>query len=342
MRLPGRRSVVPVMVGGLMALVAPLRGQDGFEKLVVRDPDGRAIVFHHAPADAGAARALADLAADFRPAPLAGSELPPDSIDVVLAVGEASFRELTGGRVPDWGLAVAFPDLRRVVMRSPRLTGSQDVDPATVLRHELGHVYLALAAGGSGATPRWFNEGFAALYANEWRWVDPARLAWGRVTRSLTPLSALEETFPVQPAPGLAYVQSMAAMRNLQRRGGDRGVGQLLARLRAGLAFDAALRETYGLSLGQFYAQWEREMGREFGWAVVLTDERGIWIAAAVIVLLGWLVRRRALRREIERRKAGEDAALGPPEDHSLGVEEWERYWEHEDDGWRGGGASGP
>ncbi|MGH7572405.1 MAG: hypothetical protein ACREMK_11260, partial [Gemmatimonadota bacterium] len=62
----------------------------------------------------------------------------------------------------------------------------------------------------------------------------------------------------------------------------------------------------------------------------------GLWIAAAVIVLLGWLLRRRALRREIERRKAGEDAALGPPEDHSLGVEEWERTWEHEDDAWRG------
>ncbi|MGH7403893.1 MAG: hypothetical protein ACREKQ_15795, partial [Candidatus Rokuibacteriota bacterium] len=62
----------------------------------------------------------------------------------------------------------------------------------------------------------------------------------------------------------------------------------------------------------------------------------GLWIAAAVIVLLGWLLRRRALRREIERRKAGEDAALGPPEDHALGVEEWERYWEHDDEEWQG------
>lgn len=320
----------------VLGAVGPLRGQETFETLVIRDPGGRAIVFHHVPADAGAARALSRLAAGFLPAPLAGAELPPDSIDVLLAPGEAAFRELTGGRVPDWGLAVAFPELRRVVLRSPRLTGSEDVDPATVLRHELNHVYLALASGGSSATPRWFNEGFAALYASEWRWVDPARLAWGRVTGGLTPLSGLEESFPAQPAPGLAYVQSMAAVRNLQRRGGDRGVGQLLARLRAGLPFDAALRETYGLTLGQFYAQWERELGREFGWAVVLTDERGIWIVAAVIVLLGWLVRRRALHREIERRKAGEDRALGPPGDHSLGVEEWERTWEQEDDTWRG------
>ena len=328
----GRRLKVLAVVGCVLVTFGLLRGQEGFGTVTVRDPGGRAIVFHHVGADAGAAGALARRVADFRPAPLAGTALPPDSIDVVLAPGEAAFRELTGGRVPDWGLAVAFPDVRRVVMRSPRLTGSEDVDPATVLRHELNHVYLALATGGSHTTPRWFNEGFAALYANEWRWVDPVRLAWGRLTGSLTPLARLEESFPAQPAPALAYAQSMAAMRSLQRRGGDRGVGQLLARLRAGASFDAALRGTYGITLGQFYAQWDEEMGREFGWAVVLTDERGLWIAAALVVLLGWLVRRRALRREIEDRKAGEDASLGAPDDHSLGVEEWERYWEHEDD----------
>ncbi len=335
MRPLWRSSWLLAVSGCVLAVVAPLEAQEGFETLAVRNPEGRAIVFHHAPADAGAARALGRIAAEFLPPPVAGPGLPGDSIDVVLAPSESAFRQLTGGRAPDWGLAVAFPDRRRVVLRSPRLTGSEDVDPGTVLRHELNHVYLALAAGGSGATPRWFNEGFAALYASEWRWVDPVRLAWGRVTRTLRPLSELEETFPVQPAPGLAYTQSMAAVRNLERRGGDRGVRQLLTRLRAGASFDAALRQTYGITLGQFYAEWEEEMGREFGWAVVLTDERGLWIAAAVIVLLGWLVRRRSVRREIERRKAGEDAVLGPPGDHALGVEEWERYWEDDDDAWR-------
>ena len=313
-----------------------LAAQETFRPRAVRAPDGRAVVFHHVARDSGAAVALGRIAAGHLPAPLAGAELPPDSIDVVLAPGENSFRELTGGRVPDWGLAVAFPDRRRVVLRSPRLTGSEDVEPGIVLRHELNHVYLALGAGGSGAVPRWFNEGFAALYAGEWRWVDPVRLAWGRITGRLTPLPALERSFPAAPAPAAAYVQSMAAVRNLQRRGGDRGVGQLLARVRGGATFDGALRETYGLTLSEFYADWEEEMGREFGWGVVLTDERGLWIAAALLVLFGWMVRRRALRREIERRKAREDASLGPPEDHSLDVEEWERTWEHDDEEWRG------
>jgi hypothetical protein len=327
--------VRPALAALLLAF-GLLGAQESFRPLVVRAPDGRPVVFHHVAGDSGAAVALGRIAAGHLPAPLAGGGLPPDSIDVVLAPGENAFRALTGGRVPDWGLAVAFPDRRRVVLRSPRLTGSQDVDPGVVLRHELNHVYLALATGGGDAVPRWFNEGFAALYAGEWRWVDPVRLAWGRITGGLTPLPALERSFPATPAPAAAYVQSMAAVRSLQRRGGDRGVAQLLERVRGGATFDRALRETYGLSLSEFYVDWQQEMGREFGWAVVLTDERGLWIAAAVLVLLGWQVRRRALKREIERRRAGEDAALGPPEDHSLGVEDWERTWEQEDDAWRG------
>ena len=36
---------------------------------------------------------------------------------------------------------------------------------------------------------------------------------------------------------------------------------------------------------------------------------------------------------------SSEDRALGEPGDHSLGVEEWERYWEWDDgEEWKGEG----
>jgi hypothetical protein len=309
-------------------------------QLVTREvtgPAARPIVFHHAARDSTVATALAELAVTFVPQPLVADGLPPDTLHVIVAPTEGAFVELTGGRAPDWGLAVAFPKLRRVIIRSPRLiSGGGGADPATILRHELGHLYLDLASGGSERVPRWFNEGFSAFYADEWRWVDPARLAWGRLTGSLVPLAELDATFPELPAPRLSYIQSMAAVRSLRRRGGDDSVRLLLDRVRDGATFDAALRATYGLTLGQFYADWNSELGREFGWGVALTDERALWIAAALLVLGGYLVRRRALRREIARRRHAEDIALGPPEDHSLGVERWERYWEDDDEEWKG------
>jgi hypothetical protein len=238
---------------------------------------------------------------------------------------------------PDWGLAVAFPHRRLVVMRSPRITGDVDVDPAVVLRHELGHVYLGIALGpGEEQAPRWFHEGFAALYADEWRWVAPYRLAWARISGTLTPLAELGRTFPVTGDPSIAYVQAMAAVRALERRGGAAGLGQLISRMRSGATFDQALRGTYGLTLDQYYAEWESELGRQYGWTVALTGQQGLWVVLAVVVLGLYWLRRRGIRREIDARIAREDRALGEPGDHSLGAEEWERYWEWDDEEWKG------
>jgi hypothetical protein len=331
-----RFKLLLVFVLALASLALPRSVHGQLITLQVTGPAARPIVFHHAARDSTVATTLAKLAATFVPQPLVVDGLPPDTLHVVVAPTEDAFVELTGGRAPDWGLAVAFPKLRRIVIRSPRLTGGDGADPATILRHELGHLYLDLAAGGSDRVPRWFNEGFSAFYASEWRWVDPARLAWGRWTGSLVPLAELDATFPDLPAPRLAYIQSMAAVRSLRRRGGDDSVRLLLDRLREGHTFDAALRATYGLTLGQFYADWSSELDREFGWGVALTDQRALWIGAALLVLAGYLIRRRGLRREIESRRQAEDAALGPPDDHSLGVERWERYWEDDEEEWKG------
>jgi len=312
-------------------------GQEGaFRRLVVEAPGGRPVVFHHAPADSAIVALLADRGGSFVPPPIALLNLPPDTFDVVIATTEATFREMTGGRAPDWGLAVAFPRLSRVVMRSPRITGGVDVDPAVVLRHELGHLYLGAALDDGGERlPRWFNEGFAALYADEWRWVDPYRLALARVTGTLTPLGELRETFPETADPSLAYTQSMAAVSGLERRGGDAALGHLLSRMREGATFDQAMRGTYGLTLDQFYDDWESELGRQYGWTVALTGQQGLWVALAVLVLALYGLRRRAVRREIEKRIRSEDRALGEPGDHSLGAEEWERYWEWDDESWK-------
>ena len=315
---------------------AAAQSGEGFRRLVVDAPGGRPVVFRHVPADSAIVALLAERGGAFIPAPVAALELVPDTFTVIVAPTEAGFREMTGGRAPDWGLAVAFPRLRRVVMRSPRITGGVDVDPGVVLRHELAHLYLGAALGDGGERlPRWFNEGFAALYADEWRWVDPYRLAWARITGTLAPLSELDGTFPESTDPSVAYTQSMAAVRGLERRGGDAGLGHLLARMRDGATFDAAVRGTYGLTLDEFYAEWESELGRQYGWTVALTGQQGLWIVLAIVVLALYGLRRRAVKREIDKRIRKEDIALGAPGDHSLGVEEWERYWEWDDESWK-------
>lgn len=337
MRARARAFAVGLVALATIAVTDAAHGQEaGFRRTVVGGAE-RPVEFLFVPADSAIVARLAESVSGFVPAPVASMELPPDTVEVVVAPTEGAFRDATGGRAPDWGLAVAFPQIRRVVIRSPRLTGGAAVDPAVVLRHELSHVYLGMALDEAGEEiPRWFHEGFAARYADEWRWVDPYRLAWARITGTLRPLAELRATIPDAGDPAVAYVQSMAAVRALERRGGDVALGHLLARIRDGATFDVALRETYGLTLDQFYSEWESELGRQYGWAVALTGQEGLWIALAVLVLLlfGW--RRRSVKRQIEERMRREDEALGDPEDHSLGVEEWERYWEADDEEWKG------
>lgn len=332
----GWGALLLLLVGSL-AVAAIQTARIQFQRLSVETPEGRPVVYHHVPSDSAVTAALAQTATGFIPAPLETMKLLPDTFTVVIAPSERAFVALTGGRTPDWGLAIAFPGVRQIVIRSPRITGRTKVDPAIVLRHEINHLYMGVAVGQDGsAVPRWFNEGFAALYANEWRWVGPFRIAWGRFSGQLIPLSELETTFPSQPAPTLSYMQSMAAVRSLQQRGGDEGIQLLLERVRDGASFDRAMRETYGLTLAQFYANWEVELSREYGPLVILGDQQSIWVLGALLVIFLYFLRRRQVSAKIRQAREREDIALGQPGDHSLGAEEWERYWEQDDDAWRG------
>ena len=107
------------------------------------------------------------------PTAAGGRVAGPDTIRLLLAPDEATFRRSSGGRFPDWGLAVAFPRRSCIVLRSPRLVRGDVQDPGRVLAHELVHVYLALFLGSAGdAAPRWFHEGLASLLAGEWGWSE--------------------------------------------------------------------------------------------------------------------------------------------------------------------------
>ncbi len=105
----------------LLALAGASLPRLAHGQLVTREvtgPAARPIVFHYAARDSTIATALAELAVAFVPRPLVADGLPPDTLHVVVAPTEGAFVELTGGRAPDWGLAVAFPKFGTSVPRS--------------------------------------------------------------------------------------------------------------------------------------------------------------------------------------------------------------------------------
>ncbi len=233
-----------------------------------------------------------------RAPPLPG--LPSDILSdgeilIYLAPDQAAFDSLAPG-VPDWSGAIAFAEGDRIVLPTfaPRAGG---VPLPTVLRHELAHVALNRHLG-AGA-PRWFHEGYAQLASRSWG----ARNAWtlrfailiGR-TPSLESLSLDFRTGRIDAEQ--AYMLSYTAVEYLYRLGGTRGFTRLLEAWREQGDLDAAIRRTYGVTLGQFERMWRQDVGRRFGWLLVLAQTTVYWTLLTILLLvMGYWKKRRDKRK---------------------------------------------
>ena len=91
---------------------------------------------------------------------------------------------------------------------------------------------------------------------------------------------------------------SYTAVEYLYRLGGARGFARLLEAWRAQGDLDAAIRRTYGLTLGQFERMWRRDVGRRFGWLLVLAQTAVYWTLLTILLLvMGYWKKRRDKRK---------------------------------------------
>jgi hypothetical protein len=242
--------------------------------------------------DGAAAAALAEHADGVQRWP--GIPDPPARpIRLILASSRERFDSLTAGRVPEWGAAAAFPGAQTVVLR---LAG----DSRRVLRHELAHLALNDVVR---RAPRWFDEGYAVRAAGEWDRLDALRVNW-IVLRGRTPTLPQIDRYLRDRTAGnaeAAYALAGTAVLYLERMGGDRGLGPLIAALGETADFDRALRTTYGISLGQFEDLWTKDLRNRYGWLLLIGSFSAFWSVAGALLVVLWVWRR---RRDRGRRAA--------------------------------------
>ena len=230
----------------------------------------------------------------------------PSRATAYLAPSEASFRSLTGGRVPHWGAGVALPDRAVMVIpayASPRSGVGGD---AAVARHEWAHLGLHEYLAGL-QVPRWVDEGYARWaeggYDASEAWRLRLLLALGRAP----PLDSLGLDWPVdQPSAEVAYLLSASTVGYLIESSGERGVARLLERWRTDGSFEDALRTTYGVTSGQFEEDWRKWVERRFGWLLVVSHSALFWTIGALVLLLAGAGRRRWRRERMAHLRAGE------------------------------------
>ena len=255
-----------------------------------------AISFRYWPGHRAAAEALAAAqeASPGMPGLPAGI-LSSGEITVYLAPDRGTFDSLAPG-VPDWSGGIAFPEGDRIVL--PMFSGRLGVAPmATVLRHELAHVALSRYLG--PRVPRWFHEGDAQLASGSWGSKDAWALRVAILTGDLPSLESLGLEFRgTRVRADHAYLLSYTAVEYLYRTGGPAGFTRLLERWHETGSLDSAIRRTYGITLGQFERIWRREVGRRFGWLLLLTQTVVFWTALTIILLaLGYWKKRRTRRK---------------------------------------------
>jgi hypothetical protein len=96
----------------------------------------------------------------------------------------------------------------------------------------------------------------------------------------------------------------------LTRSSGERGLSLFLDRWKARENFDAAFREVFGVTLGQFEEDWKGYVKRRYGWLFVLSHSTVFWLALTLALLVLVRIRRGRNREALARLRATE-----PPED---------------------------
>jgi len=228
--------------------------------------------------------------------------LPDRPFRLILAPTRAVYDSLTRGRLPHWSEGAAFPDAGVVVL----LTVGPSDRLAVALRHELAHLALRWHVG--HLTPLWFEEGYAAVAAEEWDRLDALRLNWQLARGVRMNLDDVDRA--LRGARGDAetgYALAATAVLLLHRWGGARGLGPLLENLPRTPTFDAALRATYHVTEGDFEARWQRDVRSRYGW-LSWAGAMGVYWLAIGALLVALVAARR--RRDRARRAALEESQL--------------------------------
>lgn len=235
---------------------------------------------------------------------------PPEAFEVRVVADRRAMRAITGDTLGEEVLAVAVPARRLVVLdRMSLVPGTRDA-LAPALRHELVHLALGrFARPGTDRrpVPLWFEEGVATVFGARVLALEDRELSLRAAAGTLLPLDALGESFPREAAPmRLAYLEAESAVRYLRERWGRGAPRRVLARLRRGGSFEAALCAETGIKLAEFEAAWARELGRWERIAGMFVSQRAIFVYAAAVAAVAYALDRRRRRRRLAR---AEDAA---------------------------------
>jgi hypothetical protein len=282
------------------------------------------------PRDATLARSILDEAVAHDTFP--GLPRPREHVLIAIAPDMARFREWAGPGAPEWGAALAFPDLRRIVLQGSS-AGASAGNPLEVVRHELAHLALHEYLG--DIMPRWFDEGYASYVAHEFTRGDAFAANLALALQGVPTLAQLNSYFEGGASTAQAgYALAASAVSDMAALDHGRGLSRVFADWKATGSLNLALREADGVTLDGFQADWRRRARRRYGALTLMEDLTLIGILFLVFVFPLWLARRGRDRARFRALQAADDAAEEAERQRALAdlLGPWPSDWDHEDE----------
>ena len=292
--------VIAALIGTVSPAALPSQPSSPQGSDLVRLVRGRFTIVSR-PADAALARSMVEAAERNDTFP--GLPRPREAVHIDVAGDAATFRALIGPAAPEWGVAVAFPRSRRIVMQG-RYAGAEEGNPLEILRHEIAHLALHEALG--DLPPRWFDEGYAAYSAQEWGREEMLATNFALVLRGIPSLDSLDHGFysGAQRATG-AYALAYTAVAELAALDRERGLALFFEHWRRTRSMDNAVRAAYGVTLARFETRWRSRTRRRYGALALVTDLAIVGTGVVSLLLpLQHLQRRRRKQRLAAMREA--------------------------------------
>ncbi len=202
---------------------------------------------------------------------------------------------------PSYGVGVAYPRLKLIVISLQNPLSAQEPDLIDVYRHELAHVALDDATDGQ-RVPRWFAEGLAIYQSGELEWSRTKALWEATVANNLVPFGQLERAFQDDSQRvTIAYAQSADFVRYMLRDEDRARFARFVGLVRSGTPFDQAVEESYTADLRRLDFQWRKEVANRYSIIPFLTGGSILWFGAAFILVIAYVRRTRAAKRKLQR-----------------------------------------